>query len=432
MHLCLFEDAAVSHLHPLVDTRAAFDLRLGARTLLETIRDAVQPDGLILHTRPLVEGVTAQAHPNALIRTLPDGADVLFWNARAVAHPGPVIDELRFRLATDDTGFTLSQGDTLVAAFVPNAAASLPKGALHTRALGATLFDGLPAESISDIRLVSQLWNLLDDLRDTIRTDIQAATAEQAPQPALSDRADVSVHPSAIVVNPEQIVTEPGATVRPGAILNAEDGPILLGRDAVIHERAVVRGPCVIGPNSHVKIGADVEGCAFGYYCKVGGEVHGTVIHSLSNKGHAGFLGDSYLGRWCNLGADTNTSNLKNDYGSISAYDPAEGAFVDTRRQFLGLVMGDHSKCGINTMFNTGTVVGTFCNLFGGGFPPRYVPAFSWGSPGTGFAEYRLEKALRVAEAVLARRDTPLTDADRTLLTRLFDQTAPERARRFG
>ena len=432
MHLCLFEDATVSHLRPLVDTRAAFDLRLGARTLLETACDAVQPDGLILHTRPLVADVTAQAHPEALMRTLPDGADVLFWNARAVAHPGPVLDELRFRLATDAAGFTLLHGDTLVAAFVPDAAATLPDGCLDTAALAPNLFDDLPAEATPDVRLVSRLWHLVDDLRDTLRVDVAAATAEQSPPPALSERPDVSVHPSAIVLNPDQIVTAPGATVRPGAILNASDGPILLGRDAVIHERAVVRGPCVIGPKSHVKIGADVEGCAFGYYCKIGGEVHGTVVHSLSNKGHAGFLGDSYLGRWCNLGADTNTSNLKNDYGSISAYDPAEGAFVDTGRQFLGLVMGDHSKCGINTMFNTGTVIGAFCNLYDGGFPPRYVPAFSWGSPGTGFATYRLEKAFRVAEAVMARRDTPLTDADRTLLTRLFEQTAPERTRLFG
>ncbi|MFO8231023.1 MAG: hypothetical protein R6U20_00005, partial [Longimonas sp.] len=130
----------------------------------------------------------------------------------------------------------------------------------------------------------------------------------------------------------------------------------------------------------------------------------------------------------CNLGADTNTSNLKNDYGSVSLHDPVEGAFVDTERQFMGLVMGDHSKCGINTMFNTGTVVGTSCNVYGGGFSPRWLPAFSWGSPEQGFTDYRLDKALEVAERVMARRNQPLTDAQRSLLTHRFQATASQRA----
>ena len=427
MHLCLFEDAAVAHLHPLTHTRAAFDLRLGGRTVLETARDTFTPDGLVLHTRPLVAGVTALEHPDALMHALPPGADVLFWNGRAIAHPSASVNEWVQRAGASEADGALYQGDALVAAYVSDAS-TLPEDLLDGATLDPSAFDALPSETASDVRLLSRLWHLLDGLRDTLTLDIDAAAQMHPASGPLANRPGVSAHPSAIVVKPDAIVTGSDVTIRPGAILNAEAGPIFLGTNAVVHERAVVKGPCYVGPSAQVKVGGDVEGTALGYYSKVGGEVHGTVVHSLSNKGHAGFLGDSYLGRWCNLGADTNTSNLKNDYGSVSLYDPAEDAFVHSGRQFLGLVMGDHSKCGINTMFNTGTVVGVSCNIYDGGFPPRYVPAFSWGSPGAGFTDYRLEKALRVAEAVMARRDVALTDADRRLLATLFQRTAEARA----
>jgi UDP-N-acetylglucosamine diphosphorylase/glucosamine-1-phosphate N-acetyltransferase len=169
-----------------------------------------------------------------------------------------------------------------------------------------------------------------------------------------------------------------------------------------------------------VKAAGRVEASAVGTWSKVGGEVHESVVHSFSNKAHDGYLGNSYLGRWCNLGADTNTSNLKNDYGEVTVYDAVVGDFVPTGRQFVGLFMGDHAKCSINTMFNTGTVVGVFCNLFGSGFPPRHVPSFSWGGA-EGLVPYRIEKALRVAEAVMARRGVPLTEADRALLAAIAE-----------
>ncbi|MEM8560544.1 MAG: hypothetical protein AAGG50_22190, partial [Bacteroidota bacterium] len=157
---------------------------------------------------------------------------------------------------------------------------------------------------------------------------------------------------------------------------------------------------------------------AVGPWSKVGGEVSQSVVHSYSNKGHDGYLGNAYLGRWCNLGADTNTSNLRNDYGPVTLFDAVAQAFLPTGQQFLGLVMADHAKCGINTMFNTGTVVGVASNVYGGGFVPRLVPSFAWGGwQERGFVPYRIDKALQVAEAVMKRRDIVLTDAERTLLT---------------
>jgi UDP-N-acetylglucosamine diphosphorylase/glucosamine-1-phosphate N-acetyltransferase len=429
MHLCLFEDHRVPGLRPLVETRAAYDLRLGVRTILETTREAVAPaaSGLVLHTRSLVASVTDQSHENASINTLPDGGDVLFVNGRFVAENGPALTAIQERVDADDGPRAFLHDDTLVAAWVPDAAAHLPDDVLAPPALPMAPFTDLPKTTVEGATLVNRPWHLLGTLRPALRRDV-AARIDTPPTSPLPDRPQASVHESAVAVRPDQIHVGTDATVRPGAILNAEDGPILIDEGATIHERAVLKGPCYVGPKSQVKVGADIDGAAFGYYCKVGGEVHDTVIHSLSNKNHPGFLGHAYLGRWCNLGADTNNSNLKNDYGEVSAYAPSEADFVGTGRQFAGLFMGDHSKCGINTMFNTGTVVGTCCNLFGGDFPPRYVPPFSWGGPSAGFNAYRLDKALSVAERVMARREIPLTENDRTLLTTLFDQTERERA----
>ena len=426
MQLCLFEDDQVSGLRPLVETRAAYDLRLGLRTLLETAHDAFGPDGLLLHSRPLVAGVTAQSHDDVPVNTLPDGADVLFVNGRFVA-AGPAVDEIRGHASRGGEARAFVQDDSVVAAWLPDAVDHLPPDALQSSALSADLFSDLPTTTLDDAALVGRPWDLLGTLSPALQRDITARTGTLPTRP-LPDRPHADVHPSVTSVRTEQIHLGSGATVRPGAILNAKDGPIYVDKNATIFEQAVVRGPCYIGPKTQIKPMADLQNVAFGYYCKVGGEVHDTVIHSLSNKSHPGFLGHAYLGRWCNLGADTNNSNLKNDYGSVSAYAPDEGSFVDTGRQFAGLFMGDHSKCGINTMFNTGTVVGTCCNLYGGDFPPRYVPPFSWGGPAHGFSEYRLDKALSVAERVMGRRDTPFTDADRALLTSLFERTADERA----
>ncbi|HLA62814.1 MAG TPA: hypothetical protein VK610_00185, partial [Rhodothermales bacterium] len=200
---------------------------------------------------------------------------------------------------------------------------------------------------------------------------------------------------------------------------------------AIVEEHAIVRGPCWIGPGSTVKAGARVDGSSIGPRSKVAGEVHASTVLGMSNKAHDGYMGNSYVGRWCNLGAGTDTSNLRNDYGEVTLWDAVAGDFMPTGRQFVGLVMADHAKCAIGTRFNTGTVVGVACNLYGAAFPPRRVPSFSWGGD-DGLTTYRLDKALHVAEAAMARRQTPLTEADRALLTSLFERTAPARAAVFG
>ena len=430
MHLCLFEDDRVPALRPLVETRPAYALRLGMRSVLDTTRQAFSPDGLLLHARPLVASVTDRAY-DAPVNALPDGADVLFVNGRFVAEGGNATIEIRKHVQQGGDARAFIHNDTLVAAWMPGARARLPADLLASPTLPASPFGDVPATVLPDATLLDRPWSLLDTLRPALHRDGTARTQDLSGEP-LSGRPHASVHESVIAVRPEAIQLGPEVEVRPGAVLNAEDGPIVLGEGASVAERAVLDGPCYVGPKTQIKVGADVEGAAFGYWCKVGGEVHDTVIQSLSNKGHSGFLGHAYLGRWCNLGADTNNSNLRNDYREVNVYAPAEERFVSTGRQFAGLFMGDHSKCSINTMFNTGTVVGTSCNLFGADFPPRYVPPFSWGSPSDGYTTYRLERALSVAERVMGRRNVPFTAAHDALLSAVHEQTADERAAHLG
>lgn len=405
MHLCLFEDDQVSHLLPLTATRAVYDLRLGIRTLLETTRDAFDAPPMRLHARSFIDAVTAQE--NGLpAGPFPDDADVLFVNGRFIAEEGDLLDRLRRAGRPGEPARVFVQGEDVIAAWTPGASSRLTQTDAVTRAT----FDGLAEESVEGARLISRLWHLIDEIHPALARDFAACTKGLD----LRARAGVALHPSAVLVGSDLYVA-PGATISPGAVLNAEDGPVFIDAGARVMEQAVVTGPAYVGKHARVKIGGSVEGSVVGPVCKAGGEVENTVMHSYANKQHAGFLGHSYLGRWTNLAADTNNSDLKNTYGEVTLYDEATGAFEPSGRSFLGLFMGDHAKSGINTMFNTGTVVGVFCNVYGSGFQPRYLPAFTWGSPGH-FVEYRLDKAFAVAEAVLARRAQTLTDAERAVL----------------
>lgn len=420
MQLCLFEDDQVDHLRPLVNTRAAYDLRLGIRTLLETTHAAFGHPPLRLHARSHVAPVMAQEYGFPVNHI--EDTDVLFVNGRLVAEEDSVLKRLRRAARPNEPGRAFVQGDTLAAAWVPEVSNDLVEAVSSGHPITRTHTDDLPTEEIEGAHLIGRLWHVLDALRPALERDYAARIHYN-----IYERPETNIHENATLVNGKQIYTAPGTTVQPGAVLNAESGPIYIDENATIMEQAVIRGPAYIGPKSQVKVGANLKACVLGRWCKVGGEVHDSIFHSYSNKAHAGFLGHAYIGRWCNLGADTNNSNLRNDYGTISLYDPVTGRYESTGRQFVGLFMGDHSKTGINFMFNTGTVIGTFCNLYGVGLPPRFLPSFSWGTPSNGFAEYRLEKALRVAEAVMARRDTAFTEADRDMLTTLFEQTRPDR-----
>ena len=220
----------------------------------------------------------------------------------------------------------------------------------------------------------------------------------------------------------ENIFIEEGAEII-FATLNASKGPIYIGKDTEIMEGSVVRGPFAMCEHSVLKLNTKIYGATtLGPYCKVGGEVNNSVLMGYSNKGHDGFLGNSVLGEWCNLGADTNNSNLKNNYTEVKLWNYETGRFAKTGLQFCGLMMGDHSKCGINTMFNTGTVIGVSANVFGNGFPRNFIPSYSWGGA-SGFTEYKTNKVFEVAEVVMQRRNLVFDDKDQKILTHVFEET---------
>ena len=229
------------------------------------------------------------------------------------------------------------------------------------------------------------------------------------------------------LINSDNIFLEEGVSME-YSTLNASNGPIYISKNCEIMEGSLIRGPFALCENSTLKLGSKIYGgTTIGPNCKIGGEVKNSVVIGNSNKGHDGFLGNSLIGEWCNLGADTNTSNLKNNYKDIKIWNYDSNKFSSTGEQFCGLIMGDHSKSGINTMFNTGTVVGVCSNVFGSGFPRNFIPSFSWGG-NKGFSNYKIEKAFEVNDIVMKRRNCDFSDKDKAILTHINEITSPYRS----
>ena len=230
-------------------------------------------------------------------------------------------------------------------------------------------------------------------------------------------------------INKENIFLEEGVDIS-FATLNASSGPIYIGKDAIIMEGSLVRGPFALCHDSILKMGAKIYGATtIGPLSKVGGEVNNTVFFGYSSKAHEGYLGNAVIGEWCNLGADTNNSNLKNNYAEVKLWSYETERFAKTGRQFCGLMMGDHSKCGINTMFNTGTIIGVSANIFGGNFPRNFIPSFSWGGSG-GFSTYVMNKVNEVASVVMKRKHVDYDEQEKKILQHIFDET--EKYRNFS
>ncbi|WP_299224517.1 GlmU family protein [uncultured Psychroserpens sp.] len=260
---------------------------------------------------------------------------------------------------------------------------------------------------------IEHAWDIFSKNGDAIKDDYELLTQHRKSQP---------IPASNNCLNSQNIFIEEGAKLE-FATLNASTGPIYIGKGAEVMEGSIIRGPFALCDHATVKLGAKIYGpTTIGPHSKVGGEVNNAVLFGYSNKGHDGFLGNSVLGEWCNLGADTNNSNLKNNYAEVRLWNYNTQGFAKTGLQFCGLMMGDHSKCGINTMFNTGTVVGVSANIFGSGFPRNFVPSFSWGGH-SGFTTYLTKKAFEVATVVMKRRAVELTDVDKAILEHVFEVT---------
>ncbi len=265
-----------------------------------------------------------------------------------------------------------------------------------------------------DFIKLNNVWDIYVNNGRAIREDFELVTKGKKSQNISSTNK---------LINPENIFVEEGASIE-CACLNAKDGPIYIGKNAEIMEGAVVRGPFALGEHGVLKLNAKIYGgTTIGPYAKVGGELDSVVIFGYSNKAHDGFIGHSVIGEWCNIGADTNASNLKNTYDEVRLYDIEKNTFVPTGQVFCGTIFGDHSKCGINVMFNTGTVVGISSNIYGAGYQRNFIPSFAWGGTNVGLKLYELEKAIEVSERMMQRRGLVMSDEDKKILQHIFNQT---------
>jgi UDP-N-acetylglucosamine diphosphorylase/glucosamine-1-phosphate N-acetyltransferase len=354
IHLCLFEDNYVQGLSPLVQMRAAYQLRTGAQTLLERVKRIVPDSVLHLHARGYLADFVA-SQTGLPVNDLPANTGVLFLNGRIATLSEYLVDTLEAIARSGGPTRIFTQDDVLVAAWVPEASSAL----VQNDALNQGAFEGAIEETVEDAVFISRLWHLIDNLHPTLLSDLEDMLRKA---PSQSHQNEAYISPHATFLNASSIHLAPGSRVRAGAILDAHNGPVFLERDAEIMEQAIVRGPIYIGRGSTIKAHTEIEGSAIGPVCKIAGEVMDVIFHSYSNKAHTGFLGHSYLSTWCNLGAGTISSNLRNDYDKISLYSEMLEQYEPTNRQFLGMFLADHSKCGINTMVNTGTVAGVFCS----------------------------------------------------------------------
>lgn len=388
MNYLLFDDHRRNHLLPLAYTRPLSEFRIGIRTIREKWEDALGAQCSWLTQEYLQEKFPAQI-----------GELNCYLNGRMI----PDEDLLQAIDALPEESMILRE-NTLIACKTKTRF-SLPEELLSYK---SKVFHFL--EPIAQIR---NLWDIFQMNGQEIIHDFELITA---------GRKSGKLSKSNQVIGKGDIFVEEGAVIE-GAILNTHNGPIYIGKDAEVMEGSLIRGPFALLDHSATKLGTKIYGpTTIGPYSKVGGELNNVVVFGYSNKAHDGFLGNAVIGEWCNLGADTNNSNLKNNYAEVSLWNYAENTFSNTGLQFCGLIMGDHAKCGINTMFNTGTVVGVSANVFGAGFPPSFIPDFSWGGA-EGFKTYLLRAAMNVARLVMMRRNLEFSLIDRKIMEEVFNQT---------
>lgn len=389
MNVILFDDAVREQLLPLTFTRPVADIRIGILTIREKWQFYLETS-----CSTKTEDYLQSKYPFAAAID-----DDNVWINASILPNEKLAEEIRQLkpnqlLLENELLLAINTGKELQ--FDETATGDFEKFSSHAKAMR-----------------IEHVWDIFSKNGDAIRNDFDLLT---------HGRTSHALSKSNTLIAAENIFVEEGARVE-GAFLNATDGPIYIGKNAEIMEGSAVRGPFALCDHATLKMGAKIYGpSTVGPHSKVGGEMNNSVIFGYSNKAHDGFLGNSVLGEWCNLGADTNNSNLKNNYAEVKLWNYPKERFVATGLTFCGLIMADHSKCGINTMFNTGTVVGVNANIFGAGFPRNFVPSFSWGGA-AGFTTYKLQDAFEVAKNVFQRRGKAFDDVEQQLLARVFELT---------
>jgi UDP-N-acetylglucosamine diphosphorylase/glucosamine-1-phosphate N-acetyltransferase len=441
--LCIFEDDRFPNFFPLTLNKPVFDLLIGTQTLMERIRADVGPGSVCLVCRPYLIPVLKESSgmggkETDTVFNEPSGKETFFVNGRLLAYA----DDL------SDLAGSLGMNTVLRKNGVPVAALlDAERSASFTEYLLSALTDekvekvmtslqnvsaekGLEEVSSgydvdleawaaghevaledTNIKLLSFYWQLIVENGPCIEDDF-------SKDPLRGAAPESSLYRGVDLINEEDILIGESVEVRSGTVLDASSGPIIIADGAVIEPNAIIYGPCYIGRLSIIRGGAKVgKGTSIGDQCRIGGEVGETVITGYTNKQHEGFLGHSYIGSWVNIGAGTANSDLKNNYGQIKAW--CAGAIRNTGRRFLGLVCGDHSKIAINTRINTGSVIGFNANVFITGYPPKFIPSFTW-TMEPGFELYNLDKAIETAGIMMDRRDVELTETGSELFRILF------------
>jgi len=388
MNYILFDGPYRDHLLPLTYTRPVADLRIGIMTIREK-------------WEKLLESTTTTVTEDYLSGKFP-----MVEMEENIMICGSVLPTQELAEAVQDlkAGQALFQEEELLAFYTRE------NEEIDLESCTRLEFEG-------KLIIIRHSWDLFRNNGEALEADFELLTAgrKSAPIPK-------AVH----CVNKERIFLEEGVEIEIG-VLNAKYGPIYLGKNAEVHEGSLIRGPFAMGEYSVVKMGSKVYGpTTLGPKCKIGGEVNNAIMSGYCSKGHDGYLGNAVIGEWCNMGADSNNSNLKNTYAEVKMWDYAEQRFVKTGLQFCGLIMGDHSKSGINTMFNTGTVVGVSANIYGSNFPRNFIPSFSWGGA-LGFKTYTLSKAIETAVLVTKRKNEDFTEEDRKIFTYVFELSSAYR-----
>jgi UDP-N-acetylglucosamine diphosphorylase/glucosamine-1-phosphate N-acetyltransferase len=411
MNVCIFEDEGFKNLLPLTYTRPVFELRCGIFTLREKIQRLFPDSPVTVLCRDSLAEVVREENSAVNVNTLVDDDHILI-NGRAL-----IDGQWLAKIDLTKEGIYCQEKEIVVAVVRKEGLEILRRKIgqpLTTEDFGH--LNKFPATAT----LLNYPWDLIHHNSDQITSDFELLESAGV--------IDGQIYPHVSLIERKNIFIAQGASVKSGSVLDAEIGPIAISQGAKIFPNATIIGPAFVGENSLIKAGAKIyEGTSIGEYSKIGGEVEESIIHSYSNKQHDGFLGHSYLGQWINLGADTNNSDLKNNYGSVKVQ--LYGRTIDTHSQFVGAMIGDHAKTSINSMLNTGTVIGPFSNVFGGGFPPKYIPAFSWGGS-DGLEEYDFDKAMETAGRVMKRRNKDLSPPLFALYRSIFEMTQPERTSR--
>lgn len=385
MNYILFDGAARTALLPFTFTRPVAEIRIGILTIREKWEKYLGST-----TSTITEDYLSDKHPMVELE------ENVMINSSYLPNPSLValIEDLK-------ENQVIYHNDNIVAFFAKEAQEEID-------------FDTYKAIVYTDdVITVEKTWDIFAKNEEALQADFDLVT---------EGRKSASISDTNTLINPDNIFIEEGAIVE-YSMLNATKGPIYVGKNAEIWEGAMVRGGLALCDNAVIKMGAKIYGATtIGPYSKVCGEVSNSVIFGYSSKGHEGYLGNSVLGEWCNIGADSNNSNLKNNYAKVRLWNYESESFEQTGLQFCGLMMGDHSKSAINTMFNTGTVVGVNVNIYVPGFPRNFVPSFSWGGA-SGFTTYGTKKAFDTAKIMMARRNVEFTEQDEAILTHVFEET---------